>query len=214
MLPTNQKAKEGMIYLKPKVGIFNKTSSENHNNNVYDWNPQHLYIISDDEIKENDWCTNTGGEIKDSFPFKVTKEVMNNKFIKKIIATTDKSITIPGYNSFDEDDIVNCYLPQPSQQFIEKYIEEYNKGNVIIDVLVEYNYELSCDEDEHGNLIPELYLKINTKDNTITIKKVKDNYSQKEVNELFEKYDFEIKRLGVLDEYKHNYLEIWKKENL
>ena len=52
MLPTNQKAKEGMIYLKPKIGIFNETSSENHNNKVYDCNPQHLYIISDDEIKE------------------------------------------------------------------------------------------------------------------------------------------------------------------
>ena len=52
MLPTNQKAEVGMIYLRPKIGIFNKTSSENHNNNVYDCNPQHLYIISCDEIKE------------------------------------------------------------------------------------------------------------------------------------------------------------------
>ena len=52
MLPTNQKAKEGMIYLKPKIGIFNEIASENHNNGVYDCKPQHLYIISDDEIKE------------------------------------------------------------------------------------------------------------------------------------------------------------------
>lgn len=57
-------------------------------------------------------------------------------------------------------------------------------------------------------------LKVNPKDNTITIKKVKDNYSQKEVNELFERYDFEIKRFGILDEFKHNYLKDWKKENL
>ena len=29
-------------------------------------------------------------------------------------------------------------LPQPSQQFIEKYIEEYNKGQQITECLVEY----------------------------------------------------------------------------
>ena len=78
-------------------------------------------------------------------------------------------------------------LPQPSQQFIQKYIEEYNKGNVITDVLVEY--ELVSNEEYFLNTINpdddvpyfDERLKINSKDNTITIKKVKDSYSREEV---------------------------------
>ena len=184
MLPTNQKAKEGMIYLKPKIGIFNEIASENHNNGVYDCKPQHLYIISDDEIKEGDWCINTGGNIKDSFPFRVTKEVMNNKFIKKIIATTDSSLEIN--SNFDYNHLLpnkndfRFYLPQPSEQFIQKYIEEYNRGNIITDVLVEYGKEYVDEKDAYGYN----KLKINPKNNTITIKKAKDSWTREEVIEL------------------------------
>ena len=61
---------------------------------------------------------------------------------KKIIATTDTSL-----NYIEHDDTVpypkgvQIRLPQPSQQFITKYIEDYNKGNVITDVLVEYEQD-------------------------------------------------------------------------
>ena len=225
MLPTNQKAKEGMIYLKPKIGIFNEIASENHNNGVYDCKPQHLYIISDDEIKEGDWCINTGGNIKDSFPFRVTKEVMNNKFIKKIIATTDSSLEIN--SNFDYNHLLpnkndfRFYLPQPSEQFIQKYIEEYNRGNIITDVLVEY--ELISNEEYFLNTINpdddvpyfDERLKINHKDNTITIKKIKDSYSREEVEKLLIECCGEIscedgKLLGKNPEELYK----WIKENL
>ena len=64
------------------------------------------------------------------------------KECKKVIATTDTSLKQFIYTTMviDEGDIYQS-LPQPSQQFIEKYIEEYNKGNIIIDVLVEYEQD-------------------------------------------------------------------------
>ena len=200
MLPTNQKAKEGMIYLKPKIGIFNETSSENHNNKVYDCNPQHLYIISDDEIKEGDWYIAEGKIYRASVDH--MPELYKHSH-KKIIATTDESLN----------------LPQPSKQFIQKYIEEYDKGNIIEDILVEYEiksnaglghnewvnlqhiegkrylpvkikanthqdtYELGK-EDILEDFEIEINLKINPKDNTITIKKAKDSWNREEVENL------------------------------
>ena len=93
--------------------------------------PQHLYIISDDEAKENDLY--------------IESDHKGFGFIKyKIIATTDASLKvfIDGNGNKSSHELTKSgyieFLPQPSQQFIEKYIEEYNKGNIITDILVEY----------------------------------------------------------------------------
>ena len=87
-------------------------------------------------------------------------------------------------------------LPQPSQQFIEKYIESYNKGEIITDVLVEYdevydinhytenfNYNTISLKEEKINF--RYNLKVNPKDNTITINLVKKIlYTQEQVIKL------------------------------
>ena len=93
---------------------------------------------------------------------------------REVLATTDESLN----------------LPQPSQQFIEKFVEEYNRGNIITDVLVEY--ELISNEEYFGNTVNpdddvpyfDERLKINHKDSTITIKKVKDSWNREEVENL------------------------------
>ena len=77
-------------------------------------------------------------------------------------------------------------IPKPSDSFISKYIEEYNKGNIITDLLVEYEEGKSYSGNE-GLIIKE-WLKINPKDNTITIKKAKDSWNKEEVIRLLEKY--------------------------
>lgn len=173
--------------------------------------PHHLYIISsgnkeqDDKIKENDYVYDS---YKNSV-YQATKVVIHNmksldyeQYLKKIIATTDRLI----YSSHRE----TYALPQPSQQFIDKYIESYNKSEVITDVLVEYekktNSSLGYNEycyltqdnkaiNTIGDFIKgekyqfddyeiEEKIKINPKDNTITIKKLKDNYNREEVIKL------------------------------
>ena len=150
---------------------------------------QNLYFLSDEEIKEGDWFIfgyNLENDYEGGKDYKITNndviqclEIKDNKYIihkegnteiencKKIIATTDVSLG----------------LPQPSQQFIQKYIEEYNKGNVITDVLVEYEYLLN-----DMGVIPYWCLKINPKDNTITIRKVKDSWNKEEIIKLIKSF--------------------------
>lgn len=138
---------------------------------------QHLYIISDDEIKKGDWYIylkyNTIIQKKDYLPLE--------NDCKKIIATTDTSLEPK--NLYGNSSLFKTKLPQPSQQFIEKYIEEYNKGNIITDVLVEYDNFISKNS---CNLNDGYYsrIKINPKDNTITIKKLKDNWNREKVSNL------------------------------
>lgn len=71
-------------------------------------------------------------------------------------------------------------LPQPSQSFIEKYVEEYNKGNIITEVMVEYT---DWSETFNGVYMEENEeeWKVNPKDNTITIRKIKDSWNREEV---------------------------------
>ena len=197
MLPTNQKVintKEYQLLLSNSLfwtskieieryseGWFFLNNSSNPNScaitvpNVENFKHQHLYIISDDKIKLFDLVYNNKENIVEQITSKtqlifVLEENKENQTFKKIIATTDKTLSQTSRTE----------IPQPSQQFIEKYIEEYNKGNVITDIMIEYEY--SEVKEKLYNYLNNP--KINPKDNTITIKKVKDSWNREEVIEL------------------------------
>ena len=132
---------------------------------------------------------------------------------REVLATTNTSLYIHQKETISLPERV-FYLPQPSQQFIQKYIEEYNKGNVITDVSVEYNCgdshcslfgcqkHLGCKNESIQTV------KINPKDNTITIKKVKDNWNRKEVEtivksifrDIYTNKDWESKAYSWIEE--------------
>ena len=107
---------------------------------------------------------------------------------REVLATTDESLE--PINLYGNSGLFKTKLPQPSQQFIEEFIEEYNRGNIITDVLVEY--ELISNEEYFLNTINpdenvpyfDEDLKINPKYNTISIKKVKDSWNREEVENL------------------------------
>lgn len=86
--------------------------------------PQHLYILSNNEIKEGDFFMSTFL----SYPLHNVKEgyaeYPDTNNCKKIIATTDKTLG----------------LPQIPKEFIEAYILSYNMGsmNTITEIMVEY----------------------------------------------------------------------------
>lgn len=203
MLPTENKTNDNIVKDGNKLEIVYNNSHQHE-----DYIPQHLYIISDDEIKVNEY----GYHSLDKKPIKITKELLDGDIrrfgYKKIIATTDKSLIIDteifGKNRYKE-------IPQPSQQFIIKYIEEYNKSNIITDVLVEYDY---CPNRRNKGDLSKCP-KINSKDNTITIKKLKDSWNREELIELLEKSyiqgrndghcTFRVEELGFNN---------WIKENL
>jgi hypothetical protein len=157
------------------IGKYQDTGNlvYNNNNDIPRGDFQHLYFLSDDEIKEGDWFLyyNKYNQIEGIARF-IKEEGENNTLVEKyskitgfskcyigilgckkhkIIATTDTSLgnyiwkqtnkKSKPYNvqqNIEATKKVFIPLPQPSQQFIEKYIEEYNKGNIITDVLVEY----------------------------------------------------------------------------
>ena len=195
MLPTNQKVintKEYQLLLSASLfwtskieieryteGWFFLKNSSNYNScaitipNVGLFRHQHLYIISDDEIKLFDWVYNNKENIVEQITSKtqlifVLEENKENQTFKKIIATTDASLG----------------LPQPSQQFIEEFVEEYNEGNTIEWVDVEYIC-VGYDTSVEGN--PNIFIpKVNSK-NEIFIRKIKDSWNREEVIDLCRK---------------------------
>lgn len=193
LLPTNEKSAINFVFntAYKKILSFKDSFSDNITFGEY----QHLYILSDEKIKDGDWFINL--EVKGLYrAHSESDHGINNlyKYIfKKIIATTDKSLSLTC--TCGAVKVVNtglcpeCHrfiniplLPQPSQAFIEKYVSEYNKGNIITDVLVEYEirkYDSVRNViNSEGDYFHDLKI---SKDNNITIKKVKDSWTREEL---------------------------------
>jgi hypothetical protein len=150
--------------------------------------PQHLYILSDEEIKEDEfdqllkqglYFESGNGIIKTI----TNQRIKTNGDYKKIIATTDKSLAM-----LVSDPIIGkapTYFPEPSKSFIDVFVKEYNKGNIITEVMVEYeDYWIGVCHSLDVAYRPKV-----SKDNTITIKKVKDSWTKEEVKILFDRYN-------------------------
>lgn len=196
MLPTLEKSDIVLHSKRNKLySILKDNISYNYNKilSPLEWSKQHLYITSDDKIKVGDWVINKWNEIH-----QITKNDGKEyiKTCKKIIATTNIKLGTCEYSDRYRESYFNP-LPQPSQQFIEKYIEEYNKGTVITDILVEYEGEALYTEQQYFKGYKD-NLKINPKDNTITIKKVKEAYTKDELCQVLENLTFFIwKEVGI-----------------
>lgn len=184
MLPTNEKAN---LKLGQNGLLVNTTLGyDTHFTN------QHLYFLSDDEIKKGDWCYDEHNKVVFQNNSSGTPGAS-----KKIIATTDK-LRVMTKDEFSSVD--NQHLPQPSKSFIEKYVKEHYSGVPIINVLVEYNHLLSTTG------LNEEWLKVNDSDNTITIKKIKDSWTRDEVVNLLQQFNND--KSGAFDCTK------WIEENL
>ena len=243
MLPTNEKSLNSVFSLRSDKPYLMSEQNSPFKARIYDTKDLyhtyfHLYIISDDEIKLFDWVYNNKENIVEQITSKtqlifVLEENKENQTFKKIIATTDESLYFKDTNK-NPKQYMGSYmsmslgerLPQPSQQFIQKFVEEYNKGNIITDVLVEYNCgdshcslfgcqkHLGCKNESIQTV------KINPKDNTITIKKVKDSWSREELTDILQVYRLDYEQYKRSCHYGPNQKEIvdwsnkWIKENL
>ena len=175
-----------------------------------------IYILSDDEIEETDWfillMDNGLHELHNRKTTNI-KHWDNNyawtKDCKKIIATTDISLNYetPFYG-MDADN----NFPQPSQQFIEKYIESYNCGKIITEVLVEYNCgdkdctlfgcknHLGCNHENIQTVVIK-------QDNTINIKPAKDIWNREELIQILEKFDKDSPDFGYGEDKRNKWIE-------
>lgn len=158
-------------------------------NNVAGFRPQHLYILSSEEIKEGEYYydvrrNNIGKRESHS------GSLNNYNYYKKIIATTDILLTNyikvkDGFGSYNK-------LPRPSDDFLKAFVEKQGK---IDKVLVEYIYKEglgSATTDINNNRLGDK-LKI-APDNTITIKpfEEKTSWNREEVVEILKKFDIEM----------------------
>ena len=159
-------------------------------NNIYEWGedlkasgtPQHLYITTDEEIKEGDWCLffDSVGNLFTDRPQQYLGEKAGhtlNDGLRKIIATTDPKLHT---NEVVEEDM-HMYkksLPLIPQSFIEKYC----KAGGIDEVLVEYTTKIveGTDLGNKCHYVKPDKPKLNP-DNTITIHPIKDSWSRDEL---------------------------------
>ena len=164
------------------------------------WGHQHLYVLSHEFVKEGDWCFWLNPS-KD-FIAKYTKDY-EKETARKIIASTDPALN----------------LPMPSKGFIDQYIVSYNNRKPITDILVEYGYTIDTTVD-HFDQRREYFLKVNPKDNTITIKKIKNTWDKEELDVIL----LQVMNLGMDTRQNQqagyesrsgkDILEQWKNENL
>ena len=200
MLPTNQRAvNKGDIVLNSGHSMFIASNDMRPNTAISDYyKSQHLYILSDEEIKEGDWV------IPSPMPYWGCADNC-----KKIIATTDKSLN----------------LTSPSPEFVLAYIKAYNAGNPITEVMVEYEddirYEQNYNKAGFAIGVPHnknygIKLKAN-KDNCIIITRVKDNWNKEELDVILN--DFASAALtaalhGTLPSDAKHFTKQWTEQNL
>jgi hypothetical protein len=112
VLPTDKPSRlfelVGDLYLDSEMGLDGKRN-------------RHIYIISDEEIKERDWaldlCKDLGLKYQ---PFKVDKATLKyaNQECKKIILTTDQDLIKDGVQAIDEE-FLKWFIENPSCEFVE-----------------------------------------------------------------------------------------------
>jgi hypothetical protein len=99
----------------------------------------HLYLTSDEEIKEGDWYIDIYTECIELCPSKEDAEATKD-FIddyKKIIATTDPKLTFNGGLNPSEDILRKSrFIPKIKSHFIESYVK-----NPVDKVLLEYEWD-------------------------------------------------------------------------
>src|ERR1035437_2877574 len=167
-----------LLIIGTKLVVNNNEYSE-HYIKLHDYKSQHLYFVSDREIKEGDWYYHPDfSEI-----FKAYKDTMHNKAFelekcKKIEAITDNSLLIHDNSEnnkcFGTQLSGNCshIVPQISKYFVEAFVIE--QGDI-----KEVNIEMEIGSGKGDNvleIIGNTYRRVKTnEDNTVIILPV-DNY--------------------------------------
>ena len=180
VLETNQPPQIGDICYSRRTGYFineGNTSVTNVINMLFvkstDIKTYKMYITEYKEIED-----------KDYFILENSLSDKSNLFLKlgnSLPSISNKVIAILGNHIYPPCDghcgnECVCIYPHPSPDFVKKWVDEANKDNIITDILVEYEYLLN-----DNAVIPYWKLKVNPKDNTITIRKVKENFTKNEV---------------------------------
>ncbi|HWY09696.1 MAG TPA: hypothetical protein VN026_00150 [Bacteroidia bacterium] len=198
-----------IIYLSGRVKpclSFGNINDDFHN--ADDAKPQDLYVVSGEEVKVDDWgigyATGFKGKGAKHFLFKHddSKMAKLNAICagnRKVIATTTELEVKEKRYLIPDEPFEYFELPKLPQDFIEKYIKEWNDGNVIKEVLLEYESNVLM---EDGDDLSEMWqLKLNP-DNTVIVHLVTEEkkYTRTEVKALFDKATYELSAMYSKEE--------------
>lgn len=141
MLPTKKAIKGQIGFDSRNYEIFTELTALSASEYGYDYQPQHLYLLSEENISKNDYVYDSIDGMIAQFVNETAvvlanqqKETYGKKTFFKIIATTDKSLLIDYYDS-------DSYgIPQrfPLPSFDEIFLKKYCELGGIDKVLVEY----------------------------------------------------------------------------
>ena len=178
--------------------------------------PQHLYVTTDEEIKEGDLCYDKeakpgwNGIENISKCLRTDKDGYWNKRCKKIIATTDPKL-VHVKQKMPSGEVLSGVFEIP-----QSFIEEYCKAGGIDEVLVEYESFRKEGEggfDELGNVVVCSWLERIPKtypNNCIIIHPIEEKmYSREEVGRKIKEFVMEYAYEWTAED-----IEEWIKENL
>lgn len=146
--------------------------------------PQHLYIVSDKEIKEGDWVINNLDKSIGRAERKPSAFEAMDKEYSKIIATTNPELNakVIGFKSVTENVHYSDYnVAKIDEQWIKDvYIPAYNSGSPITKVMLEYD-SIPADRAPNGW---DTFLKLSN--GNVIIHPVEERtFTMKEAEEIF-----------------------------
>jgi hypothetical protein len=124
--------------------------SDCHNNKLhlddvrYLRNYQNIYITSDEEIKEGDWCLpfyNYKVDVTEEYPIYKMKNGDFYSQDKKIILTTDQDLIKDGVQAID-DEFLEWFVKNPSCEYVDVNDWMDTNGNIAFGGNI--RYQISC----------------------------------------------------------------------
>lgn len=164
----------------------------------------HMYVLSEDKPNVGQYYYNKACDVSNPLGPVITKCEYQHEAescrkykpedIFTVIGTTDKSLFRKGTGW-------EGFVPSPTEAFINKYIESYNKGRIIEEVMVEYEESVRCIKHTCAcglassmMMCPDFQTQLNPKvrkGNTIIITEIKDSFNREEVAELLVAHSIE-----------------------
>ena len=169
-----------------------------------------LFITSDEEIKEGDWCINLNSPYKHKELCRIDNQIELERYAKKIgnnckkiILTTDQDLINDGVQAID-DEFLEWFVNNPSCEEVEVKLENYYASGALQPNLWQYKIIISKDEPKQETLeeVAERYSKKSSasvfqeahKRDFIEGAKwqAERSYSEEEVTQLLIKFNQEI----------------------
>lgn len=191
LLPTENKTR---IHKAKDNRIICSLGNYSKDNFDFDSN-QHLYILSDDEIKEEDWFYRKEIGFKEISLYKAGIQLKN---CKKVIATTNPNLIKEGVASID-DKFVKEYCNNPVEEVLVEY-ELYNTKPNALPIYGKFDYKLKL--SSNGSIIIK------------PVEETWDDIEEEFLNHLKLKYPESKNNIGVhsLVDFAQEY-RIWLKNN-